>query len=452
MKSGVKFTDVTTGVTSTFNLPYFNSVLEAKQHFASVITAISEIMVNNLNARVDAGVMYAAIDSVIPSYMAAAFTGGGYNASYAGTPVYVSGGVASCAVIPNEYFKYYKNGTLTLDASTYDVNGTLITFYDANTGQGSGDYKATWMNCVNSTQGYPLGVSHAILCDGYNGGFGTSGAHITGIANSMISMACITPLTDNSVTLQFFMVSNAGGFYTGNYYSGFHTIDGITWVNSVSYFNGQSYTITPPQVELPSISDEVTDEVDTETGESATQDSEDNVGGNGHVTLINNVVNYDNYTPNYSRLNTGFITAYEINDSQLATLHSFLYSETITDMIKNFFAGDASKAIIDLFNIPVAPNVESTSSVINIGVISSGASANAIQGETVTFDQVLVVNDGSLKAGAPYVDGASVSATVVAEGKDKKVIVYKYKRKTGYHKKNGHRQAFTKVKIDKINA
>ena len=41
---------------------------------------------------------------------------------------------------------------------------------------------------------------------------------------------------------------------------------------------------------------------------------------------------------------------------------------------------------------------------------------------------------------------------VVEEGKDKKVIVYKYKRKTGYHKKNGHRQAFTKVKIDKINA
>ena len=73
-------------------------------------------------------------------------------------------------------------------------------------------------------------------------------------------------------------------------------------------------------------------------------------------------------------------------------------------------------------------------------------------GEAVTFDQVLVVNNGELKAGAPYVDGASVSATVIAEGRDKKVIVYKYKRKTGYHKKNGHRQAFTKVKIDKINA
>ena len=53
-------------------------------------------------------------------------------------------------------------------------------------------------------------------------------------------------------------------------------------------------------------------------------------------------------------------------------------------------------------------------------------------GDTVTFDQVLFVNNG--------------------EGKDKKVIVYKYKRKTGYHKKNGHRQLFTKVKIEKINA
>lgn len=73
-------------------------------------------------------------------------------------------------------------------------------------------------------------------------------------------------------------------------------------------------------------------------------------------------------------------------------------------------------------------------------------------GETVTFDQVLAVSDGELKVGCPTVEGASVSATVEKQGKAKKVIVYKYKRKTGYHKKNGHRQLFTQVKIDKINA
>ncbi|MCI8955791.1 MAG: 50S ribosomal protein L21 [Eubacterium sp.] len=66
-----------------------------------------------------------------------------------------------------------------------------------------------------------------------------------------------------------------------------------------------------------------------------------------------------------------------------------------------------------------------------------------------TFDQVLYV-DG--KVGNPTVEGASVEATVVGDGKAKKVIVYKYKRKTGYHKKNGHRQQYTEVKIDKINA
>ena len=63
----------------------------------------------------------------------------------------------------------------------------------------------------------------------------------------------------------------------------------------------------------------------------------------------------------------------------------------------------------------------------------------------------MAVNDGAMKAGAD-VANASVSATVVKEGKAKKVIVYKYKRKTGYHKKNGHRQAYTQGKIDKINA
>ena len=73
-------------------------------------------------------------------------------------------------------------------------------------------------------------------------------------------------------------------------------------------------------------------------------------------------------------------------------------------------------------------------------------------GETVTFDQVLAVNNGELAIGCPTVEGATVTATVVKEGKGKKVIVYKYKRKTGYHKKNGHRQLFTQVKIDKINA
>ena len=76
---------------------------------------------------------------------------------------------------------------------------------------------------------------------------------------------------------------------------------------------------------------------------------------------------------------------------------------------------------------------------------------NAEAGETVTFDQVIAVSDGSLKVGAD-VAKATVAATVMEQGRGKKVIVYKYKRKTGYHKKNGHRQAYTQVKIDKINA
>ncbi len=72
-------------------------------------------------------------------------------------------------------------------------------------------------------------------------------------------------------------------------------------------------------------------------------------------------------------------------------------------------------------------------------------------GNTVTFDRVIAVSDATLKVGAD-VAGATVSATVMEQGRGKKVIVYKYKRKTGYHKKNGHRQAYTQVKIDKINA
>ena len=83
-----------------------------------------------------------------------------------------------------------------------------------------------------------------------------------------------------------------------------------------------------------------------------------------------------------------------------------------------------------------------------INVEKLGAEA----GTTYTFDQVLAVSNDGLKIGNPVVEGASVEASVLGDGKAKKVVVYKYKPKTGYHKKNGHRQQYTAVKIEKINA
>ncbi len=73
-------------------------------------------------------------------------------------------------------------------------------------------------------------------------------------------------------------------------------------------------------------------------------------------------------------------------------------------------------------------------------------------GSEVTFDDVILVStDSDVKCG-DEVANATVTATVIGDGKAKKVIVYKYKRKTGYHKKNGHRQAYTQVEIKSINA
>lgn len=75
------------------------------------------------------------------------------------------------------------------------------------------------------------------------------------------------------------------------------------------------------------------------------------------------------------------------------------------------------------------------------------------EGSKYTLENVLMISNGDdLKLGAPYISGASVEASVVTHGKDKKVIVYKYKPKKGFHKKKGHRQPFTQLKIDKINA
>ncbi len=74
-------------------------------------------------------------------------------------------------------------------------------------------------------------------------------------------------------------------------------------------------------------------------------------------------------------------------------------------------------------------------------------------GEKVVFEEILVVSkDGDVLVGTPVVEGAKVEGTVLKQGKGKKVIVFKYKPKKDYRKKQGHRQPYTKVQIDKILA
>lgn len=76
---------------------------------------------------------------------------------------------------------------------------------------------------------------------------------------------------------------------------------------------------------------------------------------------------------------------------------------------------------------------------------------NIADGETVKFDRVLLVaEEGKLNVGKPYVDGAVVEGLVENQGKAKKILIFKYKAKKDYRKKQGHRQPYTQVKIEKI--
>ncbi len=73
------------------------------------------------------------------------------------------------------------------------------------------------------------------------------------------------------------------------------------------------------------------------------------------------------------------------------------------------------------------------------------------EGESITFEKVLLVNqDGEVKIGTPYVQGAKVTGKVVKHGRGKKIIVFKYKPKKNYKRKKGHRQPFTQVLIENI--
>lgn len=72
-------------------------------------------------------------------------------------------------------------------------------------------------------------------------------------------------------------------------------------------------------------------------------------------------------------------------------------------------------------------------------------------GQTYTFDKVLLVGGESVKIGNPYVEGATVEATVEKQGKHRKIIVFKMKPKKKYRRKQGHRQPYTKLTVTKIN-
>jgi large subunit ribosomal protein L21 len=89
---------------------------------------------------------------------------------------------------------------------------------------------------------------------------------------------------------------------------------------------------------------------------------------------------------------------------------------------------------------------------VQAGDIINVEKLGAEAGTAYTFDRVLaILNDDETIFGAPYIDGAAVAASIIGDGKEKKLIVYKYKSKKGYHRKKGHRQPFTRVKIDAIN-
>lgn len=90
--------------------------------------------------------------------------------------------------------------------------------------------------------------------------------------------------------------------------------------------------------------------------------------------------------------------------------------------------------------------------VVEEGKVISIEKLDVEEGAEVTFDKVLLVSGDDVKIGQPNVAGAKVTGKVLEQGKERKIRIFKYKAKSNYRRRQGHRQPFTKVKIEKIEA
>jgi large subunit ribosomal protein L21 len=89
---------------------------------------------------------------------------------------------------------------------------------------------------------------------------------------------------------------------------------------------------------------------------------------------------------------------------------------------------------------------------VNEGDVIRVEKLTADVGSKIDFDRVLLVGEGEqVKVGAPVVDGASVSGTIIEQDRHRKILVFKMKRRKNYRRKQGHRQDFTGVRIEKIS-
>lgn len=91
---------------------------------------------------------------------------------------------------------------------------------------------------------------------------------------------------------------------------------------------------------------------------------------------------------------------------------------------------------------------------VSEGTVLKVEKLEAAAGDRLSIDKVLMVNDenGNVKVGNPLLSNARVEVEVMEQGREKKVVVFKYKRRKNYRKKQGHRQPFTRIKVLKIEA
>lgn len=373
----------TDGNTYKLKVPIFESDSDAEMYLRGYGDALkancdNEYKYQPANHLWTGEVMRAQLES-IPSDICA--VGGVYMAGDTSKDIYLGAKNSNLDILPTGSYSV-GNGTMVI------ANITYATVQFSGTMWGGETYSFT-------ARGIEMGNSWYNFLTGVNADFGfSSGGYSWGASRAYYAVSLCMAYY-NSTTDRVVLVNYA------------------KWgdVNTWNYYRQAEYTgvlLKENQIEIiPEPSDDL---IDTATGEGGEEDEDEQIGGEGSFDFndVNITINTDEYTNNTGLIGSGIATLKKISYTTLPQIGAFLYSSSMIDALEKFFAGDAEKAIIDLYQLPVDVPAAATATNIKFGSADSNIPGYNVTAQIYDIDMGSVdltkVNSNSFVDFSPYTE------------------------------------------------